>query len=54
MLLLSVKDLLGAGFHAYAPFANYRGLAALNQAPNPQPASGVNPDPLCLGNHDFK
>jgi hypothetical protein len=46
LLLLSVKDLLGAGFHAYALFAIYRGLAALNQAPNPEPASGVNADPV--------
>ena len=46
LLLFTVKDILGVGFHAYALFAIYRGLAALNQAPNPEPASGVNADPV--------
>ena len=39
LLLLSMQDILGVGFHAYALFAIYRGLTALNQAQSLQSAN---------------
>lgn len=46
VLLLAAKDVLGVAFHAYALFAIYRGLAALNQAQSAQPVNGMNPAPI--------
>ncbi|HKS73297.1 MAG TPA: hypothetical protein VJQ82_08875 [Terriglobales bacterium] len=46
VLLLWAQDLLGVAFHAYALFAIYRGLSALNQIPSQQPIGGLSNLPI--------